>query len=68
LGQPLLKRAQLFDVYTGEGVPAGKRSLAYALTYQAPDRTLTDEEVSQLHRKIQQGLQEKLGAEIRGLT
>jgi len=68
LGQPLLTRAHLFDVYTGEHVPAGKRSLAYALTYQAPDRTLTDEEVSQLHRKIQQGLQEKLGAEIRGLT
>ena len=67
LGRPLLSHAQLFDVYTGEHVPEGKRSLAYALTYQAPDRTLTDEDVTQVHEAIQKGLREKLNAEIRGL-
>lgn len=68
LGQPLLQTTKLFDVYTGEHVPEGKRSLAYSLTYQASDRTLTDEEVTEVHEQIQKGLQEKLSAEIRGLS
>lgn len=68
LGQPLLKQTKLFDVYTGEHIPEGKRSLAYSLTYQAEDRTLTDEEVTGFHQKIQAGLQTKLNAEIRGLA
>ena len=42
---PLLAQVTLFDVYRGEQIGAGKKSLAYALTYRAPDRTLTDEEV-----------------------
>ena len=40
----LLESLRLFDVYTGAPVPAGARSLAYALTFRAPDRTLTGEE------------------------
>lgn len=68
LGQPLLKQTKLFDVYTGEHIPEGKRSLAYSLTYQAGDRTLTDEEVTGFHQKIQAGLQTRLNAEIRGLA
>ena len=67
IGQPLLSTIKLFDVYTGEHVTEGKRSLAYSITYQAEDRTLTDEDVTQVHEKIQQGLKEKLNAEIRGL-
>ncbi len=67
LGQPLLQTTKLFDVYTGEHVADGKRSLAYSLTYQASDRTLTDDEVTQVHEQIQKGLQEQLSAEIRGL-
>ena len=42
---PLLESLRLFDVYTGPQVPAGSRSLAYALRLRAPDRTLTDAEV-----------------------
>ena len=41
-GGPMLAGATLFDEYAGEQVGAGKRSLAFSLTYQAPDRTLTD--------------------------
>jgi phenylalanyl-tRNA synthetase beta chain len=67
MGQPLLNAIRLFDVYTGEHVAEGKRSLAYSITYQAEDRTLTDEDVTQVHEKIQQGLKDKLNAEIRGL-
>ena len=42
----LLESLRLFDVYTGAPVPAGSRSLAYALTLRAPDRTLTGEEAT----------------------
>jgi phenylalanyl-tRNA synthetase beta chain len=42
----LLEELRLFDVYTGSPVPEGHRSLAYALTFRAPDRTLTSEEAA----------------------
>ena len=42
----LLESIRLFDVYTGDPVPAGRKSLAYALRFRAPDRTLTDDEVA----------------------
>jgi phenylalanyl-tRNA synthetase beta chain len=42
----LLEDLRLFDVYTGAPIPAGKKSLAYALTLRAPDRTLTSEEAT----------------------
>ena len=41
----LLESVRLFDVYTGEQVGEGKQSLAFALRFRAPDRTLTDDEV-----------------------
>ena len=54
-----------FDVYEGKNIPAGKKSLAFHITYQADDRTLKDEEVKKIEEKIIKGLEEKLGAEIR---
>jgi phenylalanyl-tRNA synthetase beta chain len=62
----LVRRAQLFDVYTGEPVPAGKKSLAFSVTYQSPDHTLTDEEVARAHRGIVERLKRQLGATLRG--
>jgi len=67
LGAPLLSALTLFDVYTGAPVPKGKRSLAYNLTYQAPDRTLTDDEVQRVHGKIVAGLQSAFDAQVRGV-
>lgn len=64
-GGELLRQAVLFDVYRGEQIPAGKVSLAYALTYQAPDRTLTDEEVARVQQRIVRLLEDKLGAALR---
>jgi phenylalanyl-tRNA synthetase beta chain len=64
-GGPLLRDARLFDLYRGEQIPPGKKSLAYSLTYQAEDRTLTDEEVAQVQERIVQRLAEELGAELR---
>jgi phenylalanyl-tRNA synthetase beta chain len=65
-GGDLLRDVRLFDLYRGEGIPHGKKSLAYALSYQAPDRTLTDKEVDKAHKKIEDRLRHVLGAQIRG--
>ena len=64
-GGKLLQKVELFDVYRGEQLPPDKKSLAYALTYQADDRTLTDEEVNRLQDRIQKKLKGKLGATLR---
>jgi phenylalanyl-tRNA synthetase beta chain len=64
-GGPLLKSIRLFDLYRGESIPAGHKSLAYALTYQAEDRTLTDAEVKKAHDKIMGRLKHVLKAQIR---
>jgi phenylalanyl-tRNA synthetase beta chain len=64
-GAPLLRDLRLFDVYTGEGIPAGKKSLAYSLTYQSPDRTLTDAEIERAHASIVAALRDQFGAELR---
>ena len=52
-GGKLLEGARLFDVYRDEErVGAGKKSMAYALTYRAADRTLTSDEVDEAHRAV----------------
>ena len=62
---PLCRTIRLFDVYSGEQVGPGKKSLAFALTFQAQDRTLTVEEVNQARRHIQEALAAALGATLR---
>jgi phenylalanyl-tRNA synthetase beta chain len=64
-GGELLRAATIFDVYEGEQVPAGKRSLALRLEFQAADRTLTDAEVSDARAAIVTALA-SIGAELRG--
>ncbi len=65
-GAPLLRSVVLFDVYRGEQVGPGKKSLAYRLTYQADDRTLTDQDVARVREKIIRRLEREIGAAIRG--
>ena len=55
----------VFDVYSGEQVGAGRRSLALALSFRASDRTLTDEDVAPARERIVAALGE-LGGELRG--
>ncbi|MGE0057757.1 MAG: phenylalanine--tRNA ligase subunit beta [Dehalococcoidia bacterium] len=62
----LVGQAQLFDVYEGDRLPDGKRSLAFAVHFQAPDRTLTEKEVADARARIVRRLQHELGAELRG--
>ncbi len=64
-GGRLLINLRLFDVFRGEQIGAGKKSLAYSLEYQAEDRTLTDQEVLKVRQRIEQRLKEQLDAAIR---
>jgi phenylalanyl-tRNA synthetase beta chain len=64
-GGNLLKAVRLFDVYRGEPIPAGHKSLAYNLVYQADDRTLTDTEVAKVHQKIVKTCERELSATLR---
>ena len=66
-GGKLLESVTLFDVYRDEErVGAGKKSMAYSLTYRAPDRTLTSEEVEKAHGKLVGKVEKATGAEVRG--
>ena len=64
-GGTLLADVTLFDVYRGEPIPAGKKSLAYSLTYRHAERTLTDKEVAKIHSRIASQLRKEIGAELR---
>lgn len=65
-GGELLGGLRLFDVYRGSSIPAGTKSLAFALSYQADDRTLSDKEIDKAHRKVEDRLKHVLKASIRG--
>ncbi len=65
-GGDLLTEATLFDVYRGDSIPAGTKSLAFALTYQPKEKTLTDKEIDKAHEKIENRLKHVLKASIRG--
>lgn len=61
----ILKETELFDIYQGEQIPAGQKSIAFKLLFQAPDRTLTDQEVNEVVNKIVVELESEYEAEIR---
>lgn len=65
IGGNLVKSYELFDVYRGPQIPEGWKSLAYGITYQHPERTLTDEEINRLHEEIKAAIKERLGAQFR---
>lgn len=64
-GGSLLKEAYLFDLYQGEHMEAGKKSIAFSLKYFDPERTLTDEEVTKAHEKVLQAVKDSYNAELR---
>jgi phenylalanyl-tRNA synthetase beta chain len=63
-GGELLRSAEVFDLYRGEQIGEGKKSLALRLTFRAADRTLTDEEVAEQRRAIEEAVQ-KIGGSLR---
>lgn len=64
-GGEMVTSVHLFDIYRGGQAGPNKKSLAFSLTYQDPNRTLTDKEVAHLRQKIINRLEEKLGARLR---
>jgi phenylalanyl-tRNA synthetase beta chain len=64
-GGNLISDVRLFDVYRGEKIGTGRKSLAYSITYQAADKTLTDEQVAKVRNRIIQKLEKELGAQLR---
>ncbi len=64
-GGRALTAVRLFDIFRGEQIGAGKKSLAYSLTYQASDHTLSTQEATQIRQKIVRRLDQVLGAKLR---
>ena len=62
------RRSRLFDVYTGEQAGEGNKSLAYTLRFRAPDRTLTDEEVTAARDAAVAEAGRRVGAVLRGTS
>ncbi len=62
IGGDLLRNIEITDVYEADG----KRALLFSMTYQAKDRTLSTDEVNQLHSKIGEALKKDFGVEIKG--
>jgi phenylalanyl-tRNA synthetase beta chain len=65
-GGEILRDMRLFDLYRGPSIPPQTKSLAFALSYQADDRTLADKEIDKLHKKVEDRLVHVLKASIRG--
>ena len=64
-GHEWVEWVRLFDQYRGVPIPAGRKSLAYSITYRAADRTLTDDEVNAVHAELTAKLTAALGVELR---
>jgi phenylalanyl-tRNA synthetase beta chain len=62
---PELREMRAFDVYRGDQVGPGKKSIAFSVAFQSPERTLTDEDAAELRDRIVEALRRELGAELR---
>ena len=65
-GQGLIEKRRIFDVYEGDPIPVGRKSLAINLVVRAPDRTMSDEDVAPLRRAIVEAVEQATGANLRG--
>lgn len=62
----IIERVELFDVYCGGNIPPGTRSMALRVVYRSLERTLTAQEVEEMHARVSSTLTGKFGAEVRG--
>lgn len=65
IGGAIVRSIDVFDLYRGQQIQEGKKSLAYTLEYRSDEKTLKDEEVSEIHKDIQEALVKELGVQIR---
>jgi phenylalanyl-tRNA synthetase beta chain len=61
----MIESVKLFDIYAGNKIPKGRKSLAFSICYRSEERTLTAEDVNELHSRILNKLQDSLRAELR---
>jgi phenylalanyl-tRNA synthetase beta chain len=64
-GAPLLKEIEFFDIYTGPGIPEGKKSVAFSLVFRSDERNLRDEDVLAPYQAILQAAGDTLNAKLR---
>jgi phenylalanyl-tRNA synthetase beta chain len=62
---PELREMRAFDVYRGPQIGDGRKSVAFAVEFQSPERTLSDEDAAALRERIVSALHERFGAELR---
>ena len=65
IGKPHLKQVKIFDLYEGEHVPEGKKSIAYNLLYRDPNQTLKDDVVEESYQGVIQAINQKFNAYVR---
>ncbi len=65
LREPLVEKVNIFDIYRGDQIEQGKKSLAYTVSYRSPDRTLTERDITKARRSIVKELERELGARLR---
>jgi len=65
-GRGLVVEIELFDIYRGEQIQAGNKGLAFSLRYQSTEKTLTDDEIEAVQKKILKDLEHRFGAQLRG--
>jgi phenylalanyl-tRNA synthetase beta chain len=65
LGHDIITSVILYDLYRGESIPDGRQSITLRVRYQSEDRTLTDEEVQEVHSLVMRALVDELGASVR---
>ena len=61
----LLREARVFDVYRGDQVGEGRKSVAIHLAFQSPERTLTEDDATEVRERVVTALAERFGAELR---
>jgi phenylalanyl-tRNA synthetase beta chain len=62
---PALREMRAFDVYRGDQIGPGQKSIAFSVTFQSPERTLTDEDAAGLRNRIVAALEQAFGAKLR---
>ena len=65
IDQNLIRAVKVFDVYEGENIPEGKKSIALNVTIQSSEKTLKDEDLDRINQLIISTVEEKIGAKIR---
>ncbi len=65
VNQPIIQSIALFDIYEGQQLPEGKKSLAFQVTYQDPQQTLKEEDATRVHKALIQKAEQTLGATLR---